>query len=203
MFNDDSKNGWNIDDNGNENEEIPEWADEKISSDSVDNDDTSFLMLRMGSHFLSIIQPKLEHFFKQNVSAFFHSGTNLGSSTHSLRQYDIYQEYTEIFETGMKAFLEEYSKKEIVDALKRANEKLDQGRESMGTIMLDLVSALSSFEGTVYFMTLEDVILTVILLCCIASKSADFCAMMEEEASDEGKDDGPSNSAQKQCKDEK
>ena len=154
MFNDDSKDGWNGDDNENENEEVPEWADDKISSDSVDNDGTSFLMLRMGSHFLATIQPKLELFFRQNVNAFFHSGANLGSSTHSLRQYDIYQEYTEIFEVGMKGFLEEYSKEEIVDALKRASEKLDQGRESMGTIMLDLISALSSFEGRVHYLLL-------------------------------------------------
>jgi len=33
--------------------------------------------------------------------------------------------------------------------------------------------------------------------------SADFCAMMEEEASDEGKDDSPSTNVPKQCKDEK
>lgn len=146
MFNDDFKHDCKADDN--EKEETPDWADEKISSDQVDTDDTSFLMLRMSSHFLSNIQPKLEHFFRQNVHAFFQSGKNQGTSTHSLRQYDMFLEYTEIFEHGMKAFLEEYSKEDIVDALTRANEKLSMGKESMGTLMLDLISALSSFEGT-------------------------------------------------------
>lgn len=47
----------------------------------------------------------------------------------------------------MKAFLDDSSKEEIVEALKSANSKAEDGRESMGTIMLELIRALSSFEG--------------------------------------------------------
>lgn len=147
MFTDEAKGSWSVD--NNDDDVIPEWADDKISSGKVDVDDTSFLMLRMSSHFLSAILPKLEDFVRCNVDNFFESGNNIGSSTHSIRQYQVYQEYTEIFEHGMKSFLEESSKEEIVEALKRANEKESQGRESMGTIMLELISALSCFEGTV------------------------------------------------------
>ena len=148
MFTEDAKD---YSGDNNDDDVMPEWADEKITSDVVDVDDTSFLMLRMSSHFLSTILPRLEEFVRKNINRFFESGSNIGTSAFSLLQYDLYQEYTEIFEQGMESFLKESSKEELVQALKRANEKESQGRESMGTIMLELISALSCFEGELQF----------------------------------------------------
>jgi len=153
MLDDDSKLTWGAEDE--DDDAVPEWADEKLSSDRVVADDTSYLMMRMSSHFLSTTQPELESFAQSRLKNFFNSASNQGSSTHSLRQYDTYLEYTEIFERSMKSFLDESSKEEILEALKAANSKAKDGRESMGTIMLELISALSSFEGETSTMLLH------------------------------------------------
>lgn len=69
MLDDDSKLAWGVE--NEDDDTVPEWADEKLSSDRVETDATSFLMLRLSSHFLSATQPELESFAQSRLQDFF------------------------------------------------------------------------------------------------------------------------------------
>lgn len=145
MFEDDAKEG--TERYEEEEEAAPEWDDCAVSSSGPGDEDSSYFMFRMSSHFLEHVQPQLDEFVHSKLDIFVSSSANLGSSTHSLAQYDMYHEYVRKFEDLMQGFTGEYSTDQLMDALNRAVRSSASGKESMGTMVLDMIGALSSFEG--------------------------------------------------------
>ena len=133
----------------------PDWADSTIEYENEQSDGGSYLMMRISSFYLSTVQPKLEDFLQKNVLDFHLDVDSSNLSSHSLRQYDIFQSYVQLFETLMDCVSSEYSTNELIDALKEAQLSSAAGKESMGTIMLDLLSAVSSFEDFELMMSEE------------------------------------------------
>jgi hypothetical protein len=77
-----------------DDEEMPEWVDEAApewgnAGKSEDaNSDASWMMMRMTSHFLNIVQPKLE----ERVSKYAHEYHTeaMKSDDFTIRQHDMY-----------------------------------------------------------------------------------------------------------------
>ena len=152
-------------------EDDPEWAftPSGTAGDKFEADmDSSWVTMRMISHFISVAQPDLEEFLLKKMDDYFSSendGGKSGSSrtgagaereskgqdhdedrTYSSQQYEIYQEYCELFESSMKHFSDEHTQAEIVNTLKESNQCAESGRETMGAILLDMLEALSDFR---------------------------------------------------------
>lgn len=152
MFEDDGKEG---DDNYHEVEAAPEWGDCEISADGPGDGDSAYFMFRLSSHFLSNVQPHLDDLVKSNLDMFVTSSRDIGSSTYSLKQYDVYNDYVKLFEKNMEGFTSKYSKDQLVEAVSRALNTTAMGKESMGTMVLDMIGAISSFEGKFMLVILQ------------------------------------------------
>lgn len=130
--------------------DIPEWADSTYDA-MLDSKQAEgeFLMMRMSSFYISVAQNILEKFIAANLGSFFSEMD--GSSMHSVLQYEIYRAYIDLFESTMEQFLSDSSIEELVDALKFSYTQTAAGKDSMGTIMLSLLEAVTNFEG-LYFV---------------------------------------------------
>ena len=129
-----------------EKDDMPEWACSDVTPIAENHsNDADFLMMRLSSYFIGTAQNQLEKFVTDNIDRFFINSDD--SSMHSTVEYVIYQEYTELFEEIMGHFTETYSKMELVNAIKTSNSLSSLGKESMGTLVMDLLDAVSSFEG--------------------------------------------------------
>jgi hypothetical protein len=126
-------------------EQPPEWSDAQVSITSSKRGDAEFLMLRLSSYYISVAQKKLEDFVVQHTAEF--CSLSDRSSMYSLRQYDIYNEYTALFDELMEEFTAGCSQADIVEAIKSSNELVAMGKESTGTLVIDLLDAVSHFEG--------------------------------------------------------
>mmetsp|Transcript_13985 Transcript_13985/g.30903 ORF Transcript_13985/g.30903 Transcript_13985/m.30903 type:complete len:180 (-) Transcript_13985:1961-2500(-) len=148
LLEDDENPAWAV--NEEDDDSKPEWLETDVDSKSVDPD-TSFLMLRMSAFFLSTVQPKLELFVHENAGHFkaesLTRGETKAGESYTIAQYSMYESYGSIFDDCMEEFTTEYDKTEIVEAIKRAEASAADGKESMETLMLDLLSAVSSFEN--------------------------------------------------------
>lgn len=158
MYEDDHKDG---DVDCYEEEIAPAWEDCATTADDAGNEECAYFMFRLSSHFLANVQPKLDAFVQKNLDAFIRSSQNMGSSTHSLLQFDIYEEYVRLFEELMEGFLVEYSKDQLIEALARAMRTSELGKETMSTVVLDMIGGLSSFEG---LHTIQIHLLLILLL---------------------------------------
>jgi hypothetical protein len=133
-----------------DDEEMPEWVDEAApkwgdagkSEDAYS--DVSWMMMRMTSHFLNIVQPKLE----ERVSKYAHEYHTeaMKSDDFTIRQHDMYEDYVSIFESHMEVFQSEYSKIEFIDSLKIASLENSDGKDTMGSIFIAMLDNLSDFR---------------------------------------------------------
>ena len=140
-------------DDDKDSEDDPSWAFTGCGSagDKFDADmDASWVTMRMISHFISSTQPDLEEYLLNNMNKYFECNSETVSESkgcdYSNQQYEIYQNYCNLFEKSMVDFTDEYSKAEIVKTLKTASQSAERGVESMGTILLDMLDALSDFK---------------------------------------------------------
>lgn len=114
--------------------------------------DASWVTMRMISHFISVTQPDLEEFLLSQMDNYFVDNSVASvreeskGNAYTSQQYEIYQKYCSIFEESMCDFSDEHSKTEIVQTLKASNQSAESGRETMGTILLDMLEALSDFR---------------------------------------------------------
>ena len=139
-------------------EDDPSWSftPSSTAGDKFEADmDTSWVTMRMISHFISVTQPDLEEFLLHHMDAYFGesraAGAGVGDGaeskdSYSSQQYEIYHSYCDIFEKSMEDFSDEHSKTEIVNTLKKSNQCAESGQETMGTILLDMLEALSDFR---------------------------------------------------------
>jgi hypothetical protein len=159
-------------------EPLPEWCDANVSVTSTKRGDAEFLMLRLSSYYISVAQKKLEDFVVQHTAEFCH--LNDRSSMYTLRQYEIYNQYTALFDELMEEFTAGCSQADIVEAIKSSNELAAMGKESTGTLVIDLLDAVSHFEGKLDGR-LAAHYTTELTLYTVFHSISDFKAMMEEE----------------------
>ena len=128
--------------------ESPEWATAEVSTTNWKQAEAEFLMMRLSSHYISTVQPQLEDFINNNINNFWEINEEMpDSSMHSIKQFSIYQKYTELFESLVEDFTSSYSKNDLIEAIKSAHDLMSQGKESTGTLVLELLEAVSSFQG--------------------------------------------------------
>lgn len=134
-------------------EDDPDWAlsNTDIAGDKFEADmDASWVTMRMISHFISVTQPDLEEYLLAHMDEYFTTNALVGGECkgddYSAQQYEIYRNYCSIFEDSMSDFSDEHSKAEIVQTLKASNRAAENDRETMGTILLDMLEALSDFK---------------------------------------------------------
>ena len=165
-----------------------EWADTNTAQfEEPSTSYGAFLMMRMSSHFIIRCQPKLDKFVQKNLTDFCTGQHN--SAQFSVAQFDIFKKYTQIFETCMAEFTNECANTDILSAIKEAQRSTAAGKESMCTIMIDLLDAVSNFEGNencddqcVIFGSLISRINCLIV-------QVDFSAMMYEEWERQGRNE--------------
>lgn len=136
-------------------EDDPSWSftGTGTAGDKFETDmDASWITMRMISHFMSVTHPDLEEYLLAQMDEYFActpDGPGGGESKggdYSTGQYEIYQKYCSIFEESMSDFSDEHSRAEIVQTLKAANKASESNHETMGTIFLDMLEALSDFK---------------------------------------------------------
>jgi L-rhamnose mutarotase len=124
----------------------PQWADAAVDvALSAKVVESEFFMMRMSSFYIQEAQSRLEQFVAANVALFF--DVSDGSSMHTVHQYSIYLDYVNLFETLMQRFMEGCSNEDTAESIKTAQSMEAAGKESMGTIMLSLLDAVTNFEG--------------------------------------------------------
>lgn len=125
-----------------DDEVIPEWSNEGESEDA--KSEASWLMMRMTSHFLNFVQPSLDEFLLKYAKEYYEESVKLDDFT--IRQYELYENYIEIFESNMGTFQSEYLKTEFIETLKIATFEKSDGKDTMGSMLITMLESLSNFR---------------------------------------------------------
>ncbi|GMH46309.1 hypothetical protein TrRE_jg3253 [Triparma retinervis] len=123
---------------------------------SCNSTDDAFIVIRLTSHFLEFVAPKLESFKEEHQGAFEgREGGEGAGEDYDLEMTALYTTFCEIFEAGMEDYLESDAgipKTHLRRILKKGVDASKQGEDTMATILVDLLDAVGSFEGFVNFM---------------------------------------------------
>ena len=76
---------------------------------------------------------------------------------HRLEQHEAYAQFQELFESKLETFVERHgvSRAGFLRQCKQAVEDAEHGRETMGTVFVDLMLATSEYEGFVTMMATQ------------------------------------------------
>ena len=125
---------------------------------SRNSTDDAYIVLRMTSHFLEHVAPELESFKEANITDFQAPHGDDEGTQYQLLQMEKYEEFSKLFEDGMAAFIEssEYPMGDFSRILKKGLDDMKSNEDSMAYMLVELLQAVSDFEGFYKFMAEEE-----------------------------------------------
>ena len=124
---------------------------------SRNSTDDAYIVLRMTSHFLEHVAPELESFKEANKADFQAPREDDEGTQYQLLQTEMYEQFSKIFEMGMADFIEksEYPMSDYSRILSKGLDDMKSNEDSMAYMFVELLQAVSDFEGFCKFMVLR------------------------------------------------
>mmetsp|Transcript_8989 Transcript_8989/g.11932 ORF Transcript_8989/g.11932 Transcript_8989/m.11932 type:complete len:153 (-) Transcript_8989:367-825(-) len=116
------------------------------------------IMERAVVYFLAEVQPELDNFTAEKAQLFEGiSEEEVNGDDNKVEYYEVYQDFISIFEEKMGVFLSDkgYTTKQFISAVEDAIMEDKDGKESFGTVFVELMEAISGYPKFLNYMREE------------------------------------------------